>query len=181
MNYPEKIAGAYLRLNGFFLLPHFTVFDQRQHTHVDFLALRPANSQESVNKDNLLILPVDDEFMNLLGELIDYPKSNFIGLVVEVKSGEEKEVPSQEHREYVDRFFGKNVKIFNLSFCGNVKKPTISNGSITIGVEYAFEWIISRILWMNANMERLIKTRSWNMSEEFLSEILYLIEHKLIK
>jgi hypothetical protein len=40
LNLAEKIARAYLRLNGFPQLPHFTVFSGGEHGHVDLIGIR---------------------------------------------------------------------------------------------------------------------------------------------
>ena len=42
MNTAEKIAVMYLRLNGFLLLPHFTVFDGNYQNHINLIGLRAA-------------------------------------------------------------------------------------------------------------------------------------------
>jgi len=177
MNYPEKIAGAYLRLNGFFLLPHFTVFDQQYHTHVDFLALRPPFGQESVNKDEPIIFPIDNYFMNTISECVNNPKANFVGSVVEVKSGGKKEVPSPEHIEYAKRFFGNEVEIFKLSFYSYDGKPKKSNDGITVSVKYAKQWIFKRFEWMDDKLKGISKSGSWYMSEENLSDLLWFFRH----
>jgi hypothetical protein len=50
MNGPEKIAAAYLRLNGFLLLPQFTIFDGQRHNHIDLVGVRCAASVEKVRR-----------------------------------------------------------------------------------------------------------------------------------
>ena len=39
MNAAEKIAATYLRLNGFLLVPQFTVFEGDRHSHVDLVSI----------------------------------------------------------------------------------------------------------------------------------------------
>ncbi len=58
MNAAEKIAASYLRLNGFLLLPHFTVFEGGYHGHVDIVGLRAAGSKEVGGG---LTFPTDDK------------------------------------------------------------------------------------------------------------------------
>lgn len=47
MNRDESLAFWYLRLNGFFLVPHFVVHT-KPPSEIDFLALRPPNVSEEV-------------------------------------------------------------------------------------------------------------------------------------
>lgn len=51
METTEKVAFLYLRLNGFFLMPHFTVFGVEKGKHVDVLGIRPAGSEEKVGEN----------------------------------------------------------------------------------------------------------------------------------
>lgn len=87
MNTSEKIVGAYLRLNGFLLLPHFTILDGEYHTHVDFVGLRPRGGVEVVRGEEL---PRDTAFEKSLA-LADQmdgksPTDLWLGIIVEVKT-----------------------------------------------------------------------------------------------
>ena len=63
MNATEKLAATYLRLNGFLLLPHFTIFTGRQHSHFDLIGLHPMNGAEIGGR---LQLPKDENlFRNM--------------------------------------------------------------------------------------------------------------------
>ena len=99
MNSPEKLVGTYLRLNGFFLLPQFTIFSLGHHTHVDFLAFHPQNAEEIVRNINgdSVPLPVDDDLFNKIEEILSIsPFSVHLGAVVEVKGNREIEIPSDD-------------------------------------------------------------------------------------
>jgi hypothetical protein len=89
MNCPEKIVGVYLRLNGFFLLPQFTLFEFAGHIHVDFLALRPPSMGESIHTPiRNLTFPIDETLFELYRNNIGFePFANYIGLVVGGESG----------------------------------------------------------------------------------------------
>jgi hypothetical protein len=93
----RKITQAYLRLNGFFTLPHFTILED-QPSHVDFLAVRLPGSQEIVNNEPLL---QDKDFLSKLGNF----SRDTIGLVVEVTGGVRDEVNDRKF-EYTKPFLG---------------------------------------------------------------------------
>jgi hypothetical protein len=173
MNCPEKISGAYLRLNGFFLLLHFTLFDGNNHTHVDFLGLRPPEGKEICQN---LELPVDNQLFNVIENSIrNDPFTKLLGVIVEVKGGEKKEIPLNAHINYAINFFGRNVCVVPLSFAEiSNKQPSIEQGSILIPLKYALKWTLFRFHWMNKNLERLSKSGSWSWSEDFLADLLYL-------
>jgi hypothetical protein len=172
MNCPEKIAGTYLRLNGFFLLPHFTLFDGDRHSHVDFLGLRPPGGRERCGRHEL---PLDQEFFETADQLIRGNSFNeLIGAVVEVKGGIDVELPSAGHIQYAEAFFGRRPLVIPMSFSLDVERIEVQDRTLTISVRYSLEWIKNRINWMNDNIHSLSKTGSWAWSEEFLSDLLYL-------
>ena len=172
MNCPEKIAGTYLRLNGFFVLPHFTLFDGERHSHVDFLGLRPPSGIERCGR---LELPLDQKFFATADQLIRGSSFNeLIGAVVEVKGGNNIELPSPGHIEYAEAFFGGRPRVIPVSFSLDVERIGIQDGTIMISLKHSLEWIKNRIDWMNHNIRSLTKTGSWAWSEEFLSDLLYL-------
>ncbi len=170
MNAAEKIAGAYLRLNGFFLLPHFTVFDGESHNHVDFLALRPSDGSEKVN--NLTFIRDDELDANINGTTDDAPV--FIGALVEVRSNASRDLPSPEHYEYAKGFFGNGVHILKIAFKDGNGSISSTEDAIEITIKHALEFIFARIDWINQNVSHLTKTGSWNWSEESLSDLIYL-------
>ena len=171
MNTAEKIAGTYLRLNGFFLLPQFTVFDGTRHNHIDLVALRAANSEERVDD---VVLPVDDQLFETVSIFIDNPKSNHFGAIVEVRTNENRDIPTNEHFVYTSRFLGglPSVRLSFYEFDDN--NPVPSENSINIGNRYAIGWILDRINWMQGQHMRLAKEGSWHLSEEWLADILVL-------
>ena len=175
MNFSEKIAGAYLRLNGFFLLPHFTLFDGANHTHVDFLVLRPPKGREKVKEMELLL---DKELFSQIDKSCGTDsKDLLLGGVVEVKGGDEKETPSEAHLAYAKDFLGPDAKVVLFSFFHGAGDIKTVDGTITITVEHALNWVLERIKWMNKNIHRLTKSGSWTWSEAFLSDLLYI--HRL--
>ena len=172
MNCPEKIAGTYLRLNGFFLLPHFTIFDGNEHTHVDFLALRPPKGIESCRGYEL---PLDTDFFEEVNRVIgDNSCDQLIGAIVEVKGGRVGELPSERQATYANNFFGPKAKLVKLSFSQEIANIGMRDDAVVIPLNLSLNWIKRRINWMNANIDRLTKTGSWAWSEEFLSDLLYL-------
>lgn len=172
MNCPEKIAGAYLRLNGFFVAPHFTLFDGNNHTHVDFLAVRPPGGRERCRGHEL---PIDTDFFHEVEGLIgDNSLNQLIGAVVEVKGGKVGELPSEKHANYAANYFGPGARIVKLSFFQETANIVMRDDVIGISLKHSLNWIIRRINWMDTNIDRLTKTGSWSWSEEFLADLLYL-------
>ena len=47
MNPAEEISSLYLRFNGFFQLPEFTIFRTSAHQHVDILARQHHDASQS--------------------------------------------------------------------------------------------------------------------------------------
>ena len=92
MNTPEKIAQAYLRLNGFFTIPHFTVL-KKKGGHIDFLAVRLGGSLERVGVDlNQTTLKIDRNLLLKLG----VSKDDTIGLLIEVKGSKSESAKVDE-------------------------------------------------------------------------------------
>ncbi len=178
MNTAEKIVATYLRLNGFLLLPHFTVFDGEHHNHIDIVGLRAANSEERLDG---LIFPIDKKLFEAASEFVDNPKSKFLGALAEVRTNQEKDSLSIEHVAYASNFLG-GIASIRLSFYeSDDNGPTISNGSIDIGNRFAMNWIIERINWMEKQNIKLTKSGSWYLSEEWLADILVLTRMGLFK
>lgn len=76
MNRDESLAYWYLRLNGFFLVPHFVVHTDPP-SQIDFLALRPPGVYEEVGGQP------EDWHAELLGNNV----ARFICVLCEVKGG----------------------------------------------------------------------------------------------
>ena len=106
MNTPEKIAQAYLRLNGFFTIPHFTVLKENGG-HIDLLAVRLGGCSESVGVgSNQKQLGIDNDLLSKLG----INKSITIGLVIEVKGGNNSVDINDSQFAYSKSFF-RNINI----------------------------------------------------------------------
>ena len=113
MNLTEKLAATYLRLNGFLLLPHFTVFTGAQHNHLDLIGLRAANSRERIGD---FTLPIDGTLFAMLTQLHgDEAFSSTIGVVAEVRTNDDRRSPTGEHIAYVKHFFG-DLAVYRLAF-----------------------------------------------------------------
>jgi len=113
MNLAEKLAGTYLRLNGFLALGQFTAFDGKQHNHIDIVAFRAPNSQELVDGISLI---TDDLLFDSLSDLVGYPsRTAALGIAAEVRTNEDRDEPSDAHIEYVEHFLG-GLPIIRLAF-----------------------------------------------------------------
>lgn len=175
MNTAEKIAYTYLRLNGFLLLPQFTVFDGQRHNHIDLIGLRSANSCEEVNE---YTFPLDNNLFELTKKFVENPLKARLGVIAEVKTNDTRDEISAFHQQYAQRFLGDIEAIVKLRF------RTIQidgDGFIEVSVPYAFNWIITRIESMKDNTGRLTKTGSWTWSDEFLADVLVLVKYGFLK
>ncbi len=176
MNLAEKLSATYLRLNGFLLLPHFTVFTGQQHTHLDLIGLRVANSKELVGD---FTLPIDNELFSVLTRLRGHDAlTSIIGVAAEVRTNECRDAPSDEHIHYIQNFFG-GITVSRLAFFEGSHTVSQNDNVVDIGVRYAGIWIQRRVDQMNKL--RLTKTGSWNWSECFLSDLLVLRALDLLK
>jgi hypothetical protein len=156
MNPAEKIAATYLRLNGFLLLPHFTVFEGRQHGHVDLVGLRAARSCE---ESRGVTFPLDESFFDAIGGVFgNDPRQIWLGLVAEVRTNNNIDRPEGAQIEYVRRFLG-GVDIVPVAFSESVDPPQWSDGCVEIGNAHALLWIFKRIAFLNDNHERLSQDR----------------------
>jgi hypothetical protein len=174
MNTAEKIASTYLRLNGFFLLPHFTVFDGNQHNHIDLIGLRAPNSQEGVGQ---LVFPIDNTLFGVANAFFENPTAMPLGVVAEVRTNQRRDPPSKGHIDYVLRFLGGSPTISICFYEFDHAEPKKSGKIIDIGNSYTLSWILDRIDWMNNQGIKLTKEGSWYLSEEWLADILVL--HRL--
>ena len=179
MNTAEKIAGAYLRLNGFLLLPQFTVFLGGSHGHVDWVGLRAAGSKEvGVN----MPFPTDDKFFEAIPkDICAEPRDTLLGLVAEVKTNDELDRPKADQVEYIRNFLGE-ATVIEVAFSESRNPPAWPNGCMEIGNGYALKWIIDRIRWMDENHDRgLTKLGSWTLSEDTLADFLVLHRYGAFK
>ncbi len=173
MNTPEKIIKTYFRLNGFFLLPQFTLFrNEGSHIHIDLLGLRPPGGQEICEGQSL---PTDGGFWKVSTELLGVDaRDNLLGVIVEVKGNMEDERPAPEHLDYARNFYGSRTLIVPVSVSLAHKEISIDAGCILLPLGHALEWTLYRFRWMDKNLIHLKKSGSWNWSEEDLSDLLYL-------
>lgn len=176
MNTPEKIVQTYLRLNGFFTLFHFSVLEEKG-THADLLAIRPGESIEAVGPEDYKVpLNIDNSFLKQLGVTPKDP----IGLVVEVKSGDEKAGVTSRVFDYVKPFFGKTPNLRKVGFDEKVSKISCLGDHIVVPLKYCLDFIIKRFEELDRidkklkGSGRLSKRGSWHLSEEFLSDLLFL-------
>lgn len=171
MNLAEKLAATYLRLNGFLLLPHFTVFTGRQHSHLDLVAMRAANSIERVGE---FCLPVDDALFTALTDLRQsQAQTSFVGVAAEVRTNQDRDPPKAEHIAYIEQFLG-GLPVSRLAFFEGTHAISRCGNVLDIGMRYAGLWIQSRIDQMDAQKLKLTKTGSWTWSESFLADLLTL-------
>lgn len=168
MNTPEKIAATYLRLNGFLLLPHFTVFIAgAQHNHVDLIGYRPRNSEESVSN---VPLERDEEFSSKIKELQnDGNEDSSAGIIVQVRGNKTCPDFFEKHDEYIAKFLG-SIKPVRVIFHCQKDNISIKRGDkpcICISLKHSYKWIQDRISWIR-------KAGSWELSEEFLADLLFI-------
>ena len=174
MNTAEKLAATYLRLNGFLLLPHFTIFTGNDHNHVDVVGFRPANSSEIAFGDSL---PRDKVFSDQLSnELGNDSNCIPVGVIGESRSNLNRDRISAEHVDYVSSFLG-GVKPVRVAFCQARTKIRRDERGLRVSLRYAYDWIQERITDLEQRwrgQRRLSKTGSWELSEEFLADLLWL-------
>jgi hypothetical protein len=168
MNAAEKIAATYLRLNGFLLVPQFTVFEGDRHSHVDLVGIRAAGSREIVKGETL---PTDGRLFTALeaGGIV-HPRDTCLGLVAEVKTNDSVERPSDAHVAYVGPFLGDLPLVLSY-FSESASKPQWVNGCLAMSTSYALWWIFQRVKWMDAEFQ-LTKSGSWTWSDDPLSDLL---------
>lgn len=170
MNTPEKIANLYLRLNGFFTMPHFTTLGEEEHRHTDILAVRLPGSAEQVGD---AVLQVDKCFFDVLGRTTD----ETIPLVAEVKGGRGKVGDRDKLVGYLKTMFGDYRN--NLSLVTFVKSA--QTASLNDWKQYSLArcagFIFRRLdstQEMTDKVSGFGKVASWSWSEDFLSDLLYL-------
>ena len=170
MNPAEKLAATYLRLNGFLLLPHFTVFTGAGHNHVDLVGYRPPNSRELVHGDSL---PRDDELSSRLARELRQDATTLpVGVIAEVRGNRNRDKITPEHVRYVGSFLG-GITPARIAFCLAKTPFRRDRRGLCISLGYAHQWIDKRIVWMERHCH-LSKTGSWTLSEGFLADLLSL-------
>ena len=98
MNIPEKIAGLYLRLNGFFISPHFTILLQGGSRHVYFIGVRVGSLERIDIGEEQIILTPDDGFLFCLGE----KRNSRFAIVAEVSGAESANKPPRVRYDAFD-------------------------------------------------------------------------------
>lgn len=178
MNTPEKIAQAYLRLNGFFTIPLFTILKEHRG-HIDLLAVRLGGSLESVGIDsNQTTLKIDENLLSKLG----VNKDDTIGLVIEVKGTKRKHAKIDDIKfVYAKLFFGNINHIKKAGFENRENVEIIKrNDHVIISLKYCIRFIkkrFSELKHIEQNLRgrgMLSKEGSWALSEEFLSDLIFL-------
>jgi len=174
METTEKIAFLYLRFNGFFLMPHFTVFGLEKEKHVDVLGFRPAGSEETIGDISLCI---DKEFIGELGD-----PENDILLWAEVGTGYVKDLFHPKKEVYVKKIFGtrENLKKIYFNFDKKEVETIVNEGDkIEVSAGRCRKFILERFSQMESDeignlLSGMTKTGSWRWSEEFLADLLCL-------
>lgn len=173
MKTTEKISTLYLRLNGFFTMPYFTTFTEGEK-HLDILAIRQKGCREDINGTVLII---DDDFVKQLGGV-----DADIALISEVGPGGRDIGALFPERKiaYCSKIFGKIDNIhkayFDISSLGQDFEKI--NDIVVIPIGRCREFILSRFSQMESkevkSKMKTSKIGSWNWSEEFLGDLLFL-------
>jgi hypothetical protein len=180
MQTTEKIALLYLRFNGFFTMPHFTVFGDKGNRHVDILGVRLEGSEEKVGKN---VLCKDDLFIEKVSE---NNQSVFLWAEVGNRYKGDEFVPTKE--EYCKRIFGNKgtVKKVYFDFDKSGDEFSSIDGVLIVPGSRCGSFIIQRFSQMASEpvkgaLDGLSKTGSWVWSEDFLADLLYLKKLGLLK
>ena len=180
METTEKIAFLYLRFNGFFLMPHFTVFGVEKGKHVDVLGIRPAGSEEKVGRN---LLSRDEEFINKLGG-----HAEDIILWAEVGTGSRRDLFPERKEAYCVRIFGGKDQLKKVYFDFNRQEEDLAyeNGIVIVPAGRCRKIILERFYQMESEpiktkLNEMTKTGSWNWSDEFLADLLYLRKIGLLR
>ncbi len=173
MNFAERLAGLYLRLNGFFLMPEFSIFRvglEKGHAHVDLIGFRPAGSREVFEG---VVFPLDAAFYEAIANLCHEPFAENIALVCEVRTNSAGEFPNAERLKYAAAMCGTS-SIVSVSCDRSLKNVKFVNEKlgIRIGLLHMIRWIAARISWLDN--EGVPKSASWNWSEPALADFLVL-------
>lgn len=141
--------------------------------------MRFGGSQEIVGvTSNHTTLKIDENLLTKLG----VTKNETIGLIIEVKGGKNKSVEVDELQfTYAKLFFGNLSNLKKVGFERRTSLEIITRKDhIIITLEYCMDFITKRFLELNS-IERdlkgsglLSKEGSWELSEVFLSDLIYL-------
>jgi hypothetical protein len=172
MNFAERLAGLYLRLNGFFLMPEFSTFRvglEKGHAHVDLIAFRPGSREIFEG----IVFPLDAAFYHAVAKLGGEPFSENVALVCEVRTNFAGEFPNADRVKYAAEMCGTNSVVSvscdrSLDHVELVKEKS----AIKIGLLHMIRWIAARISWLDK--EGVPKSASWNWSEPALADFLVL-------
>src|SRR5436189_883747 len=182
MNFAERLAGLYLRLNGFFLMPAFSTFtirvreeDRKAHAHLDILGFRPPGSFEQLKE---IRFPVDALLFKCLESCVEEPLYSPVAVVCEVRTNEGGEFPRVERCEYARSMCG-GINVIPMCFDDSLCDLLFDKNErgIRVGLAHAYRWIAARISWLE---ERQVpKLASWNWSESTLADMLVLTRLQL--
>jgi len=144
---------------------------------IDFLAVRLGGSVERVGTEgNRKALRIDTIFLDKLGVGVN----DSIGLVVEVKGGNENARIEEVKFRYAKPFFGMDVKIRKVGFENKGSKIAKVDDQVVVPMKYSLNFIRKRFEELKQldeelrGTERMTKEGSWHLSEEFLSDLIYL-------
>lgn len=170
----EKLTAAYLRLNGFLVLSHFTTY-VGQHNHIDLVGIRMPGSAEVVDGKTRLL--TDDRLVKVIEDICrDCIDERPVGIVAEVRTNTQRDDPDKEHLSYVQQFLGGAevvpISVFDMHYDEHLTLKR-DGDQIIMSHDYVWDWILERIEWMN-KVEGLNKSGSWCWSEDFLADILTL-------
>jgi hypothetical protein len=173
MNFAERLAGLYLRLNGFFLMPEFSTFSTglktEGHAHVDILAFRPKGAFEEYEG---VVFPVDASLFENLHHFFRDPFHSNIAIVCEVRTNKRGKFPDPKRREYAAQLCGTATVAMRCDrSVDNVQYDVRAKG-IRLGLTHSLRWIAARIRWLNES--GVHKSASWNLSEPELADFLVL-------
>lgn len=170
MNPGERLAYVYLRLNGFLLLPHFTVFGHDRGQHVDLIGLRAPNSVESVDGFEF---PTDDLLFDEIAKLVPNPRGCYLGVVCEVRTSDDEKLPSDEHAEYVSHFLG-GTPVVKVSVCDYKSDIglVMEDGVVRVPIRKIVPWFAKRVKAINDAVDGMSKSGSWTWSSDELAELL---------
>jgi len=173
METTEKIASLYLRFNGFFLMPHFTVFGLKKEKHVDVLGIRLVGSEEKVDE---YLLSSDEEFVKKL-------KGNEENIILwaEVGTGSRRGLFPERKEAYCRRMFGdtRQLEKVYFDFDKQGEELELIDEILVVPGGRCRRIILERFSQMDSEpirnlLDEMTKTGSWRWSEEFLADLLYL-------
>lgn len=180
METTEKIAFLYLRFNGFFLMPYFTVFGVEKGRHLDVLGIRLAGSEEKVGEN---LLSRDEEFIN---RLRGYEEDTI--LWAEVGTGSRRDLFPERKEAYCKRIFGGKDQLKKVYFDFDKQQEDLvyKDGILIVPAGRCRKIILDRFSQMESEpvknkLNEMTKTGSWKWSEDFLADLLCLRKTGFLK